>query len=112
MLPIVIESSTDAVRTAITSLRSIYGVQRGLPLDILCAMCAAADVQSKRVNLSFRKQLMTELMCSTQQFSNAIGLLTRQGLITRVGRGEYQLDPTLPIGKDKEYIVQLTFRQV
>lgn len=89
------ESEPAFIKLYIEDLGRIFQLQAGHQ-EILTYVAASVDYEGI-VSLSAgrKARIATTVKCSMKSIDNAITELVKRGILARIGRGEYELDPTL-----------------
>jgi hypothetical protein len=89
------EQEPDYVKLYIEDIGRMMGLQDG-HRSILLYVAASVSYDGMLSMTSYRKsRIASTLGCSKRSIDNAISEFVRQGILIRVARGEYELDPHL-----------------
>jgi predicted RNA-binding protein (virulence factor B family) len=87
------------LKTLELSSSALWGLNSKFVIKVLWILAILSD-KERQVVISDRTDILKDLGCTKQQFTNALGVLKRKGLIT--GTGPYTLAPLVPTyAKDK-----------
>lgn len=89
------EDEPAYVKMYIEDLGRILGLQDG-HRQILVLIAGSVDYEGiVSLAIGRKARIAATLGCSVKSVDNAIGEFVKQGIVKRIGRGEYELDPNL-----------------
>jgi hypothetical protein len=89
------DAEPSFVKMYIEDLARILGLQAGHQ-EILMYVAASVDYQGiVSLAIGRKARIAATIGCSVKSVDNAIGEYVKHGVLARIGRGEYELDPKL-----------------
>jgi predicted transcriptional regulator len=89
------EDEPAYIKLYIDDLGKVLGLQDG-HRKILILVAASVDYEGiVSIAIGRKARIAATLDCSVKTVDNAVGEFTKQGILKRIGRGEYELNPNL-----------------